>query len=294
MVPGIDPKVDYAFKRLFGREQNVALLIHLLNAILNLPPGQRIVALQILNPFNDKDDLDDKLSILDIKARDQTGRLFNIEMQLVGYIAFCPRVLYYWAKLHQGQMLEGMGYHELRPTISICFVNTAVFPDVPAYHLEFELRERQFPVAFTDQLQVHILELAKFKLRAEELTTAVDRWLYFLCHAEELDTKRLPPTMDHPEIHQALGELSTMTQTELERDRYESRLKMQRDIAAAMAEARIEVRVQEISRHIRGYQRMLQLGETPQNQLCSMALDELERLEQHLETAVGKKLASNG
>jgi hypothetical protein len=34
MILGIDPKVDYAFKRLFGREQNVALLISLLNAVL--------------------------------------------------------------------------------------------------------------------------------------------------------------------------------------------------------------------------------------------------------------------
>jgi hypothetical protein len=71
MVPGIDPKVDYVFKILFGSEANKSLLIHLLNAVLKPPPGQQIVAVEILNPFNDKETLDDKLSILDIKARDQ-------------------------------------------------------------------------------------------------------------------------------------------------------------------------------------------------------------------------------
>jgi hypothetical protein len=55
MVPGIDPKVDYAFKRLFGREPNQALSIHLLNAVLAPPPHERVVDLELLNPFNDKD-----------------------------------------------------------------------------------------------------------------------------------------------------------------------------------------------------------------------------------------------
>ena len=77
MVPGIDPKVDYAFKRLFGREQNGALLIHLLNAILVLPTGRRVVALEILNPFHDKDNLDDKLSVLDM-VKNWTLKVYHL------------------------------------------------------------------------------------------------------------------------------------------------------------------------------------------------------------------------
>lgn len=34
MILDIDPKVDYAFKHLFGRESTRPLLIHLLNCIL--------------------------------------------------------------------------------------------------------------------------------------------------------------------------------------------------------------------------------------------------------------------
>ncbi len=83
MVPGIDPKIDYAFKRLFGSEPNQPLLIDLLNAVLQPPPAQRVAALEILNPFNDKEALDDKLSVVDIKARDQSGRQFNVEMQML-------------------------------------------------------------------------------------------------------------------------------------------------------------------------------------------------------------------
>ena len=40
MVPGIDPKVDIVFKRLFGTEPNADLLIDLLNAVLAFPPSR--------------------------------------------------------------------------------------------------------------------------------------------------------------------------------------------------------------------------------------------------------------
>ena len=44
-----------------------------------------------------KETPDDKTSVMDIKARDETGRQFNVEMQLLAYGAFRPRALYYWS-----------------------------------------------------------------------------------------------------------------------------------------------------------------------------------------------------
>ena len=34
MIPGMDPKVDYVFKKVFGSESNLDLLRHLLEAYL--------------------------------------------------------------------------------------------------------------------------------------------------------------------------------------------------------------------------------------------------------------------
>jgi hypothetical protein len=73
MRVGIDPKNDYAFKRLFGHEYKLPLLFSLLEAVLQPPPGRRLAQLDLLNPFNGKEALDAKVSILDIKA--QPGRL---------------------------------------------------------------------------------------------------------------------------------------------------------------------------------------------------------------------------
>ena len=74
MILDIDPKVDYAFKHLFGRDTTRPLLIDLLNQVLNLSADHLIRDVELLNPFNPKESLDDKLSILDIKAKDGAGR----------------------------------------------------------------------------------------------------------------------------------------------------------------------------------------------------------------------------
>jgi predicted transposase/invertase (TIGR01784 family) len=106
MLLGIDPKVDYAFKHLFGRDATRPLLIDVLDSVLNPPPGHAIRDVELLNPFNPKEALDDKLSILDIKARDQSGRLFNVEMQMLAFRHYERRVLYYWSRLYQQQLHE--------------------------------------------------------------------------------------------------------------------------------------------------------------------------------------------
>src|ERR1043166_4406034 len=104
MILGVDPKVDYAFKHTFGREPTRTILVDIIDSVLNPGPGHHIQTLELLNPFNPKEALDDKLSILDIKARDQSGRQFNIEMQMLAYRHYEKRILYYACKLHQQQL----------------------------------------------------------------------------------------------------------------------------------------------------------------------------------------------
>jgi predicted transposase/invertase (TIGR01784 family) len=185
-----------------------------------------------------------------------------------------------------------MDYQTLRPTIAICFVDTTLFPETPAYHLLFELREHhQHSLLFTDQLAMHILELPKFTKSAGELASPLDRWLYFLRHGEHLDTEALPGTLDVPEIHRALGDLLMMTQSELERERYESRLKMQRDIYTALAEARNEGRLEGRIERVHLLQRLLRRAQTPLEQLRAQPLADLERLANQLEAEVTSSLS---
>ncbi len=225
----IDPKVDFAFKWLFGQERNIPLLVHLLNAVLRPTAGSEIVALELLNPFNEQDAYDDKLSIVDVKARDLSGRHFDVEMQLLTDRSFSKRILYYWADLHQQQLKKGDDYFELRPTISVCITDFPLFPTTNDYFLTFELRNREHDLVFDSDIMIVILELSKFKLEPDKIVSSLDAWLYFLSKAEELDSDNLPQTVNTPEIRKALEELSMLSHDDLERERYKARIRVLRD-----------------------------------------------------------------
>ena len=226
MKPVIDPKVDYVFKKVFGSESNTDVLQDLLEAVLGFP----LSGVEIINPFNEKEATDDKLSVLDIKARDASGKWFDVEMQMFSHAAIAPRLLYYWAKLYSGQLVEGQDYRELRPAYSICFLGFRRFASsADVYHNCFELVDRNTGEVLTDHLGMHIIELPKFALAEDELRSIEEVWYYFLRHAKSLDFANMPATMNRPPVMKAMEVLMKMSQDALERDRYDNRIKWERD-----------------------------------------------------------------
>lgn len=223
MVPGIDLKVDYAFKRVFGVEQNRDILIDLLDALLEPDDAHRIVDLQLQNPFNDRETADDKLSIVDVRARDQEGNQFQAEMQMYLHAFVTSRIIYYNARYYQSQLQDGEQYDALRPTISICFLNGELFPSVPKHKLVFKLRDEENGVTLSDDLQIYVVQLPKFTKTVEEVVTPLDQWVYFFKHAQELDVGNLPEPLTRPGINRALEVLKMVKEAELDYERYEAR-----------------------------------------------------------------------
>lgn len=237
---GVDPKVDFAFKRVFGSEGNADILIDLIHSVLKPGPDEEIISVEIMNPFTLKETEDDKLSILDIRARDQRGRQFNIEMQMIPWTSLPQRLLYYWSKLYQEQLRQGADYRELRPTISICFLDAVLYPNIADYHLRFRLWDDQHGVVLTEDIEIHLIQLQKFHRELEDVADPLERWLYFLRYAEELDPEHLPEPLRRPPIEHAAEELSMITKRDLERERYEARLKAQRDLRSMQIDFRAE------------------------------------------------------
>ena len=263
MIPGIDPKVDVAFKKVFGSEPWRTLTISLIDAVLSPWPWRPLVDLELLNPFTPQMTLDDKLAILDIKARDDQGRIFNVEMQMIARAALPQRFLYYWSKLYAGQLVQGDAYHRLCPTISICFINGRLFSDRQRYHRRFQLLDIEGPLVLTDQLEIHVLELPNFARRLEDLREPLDFWLYFLKNGEELDADALPEPLNRAELRRAMEVLKMLSQDQLERELYEGRLKAKRDALTQetlLREAR-EQRAQAEERQAQTEQRQAQAEE---------------------------------
>jgi predicted transposase/invertase (TIGR01784 family) len=295
MILGIDPKVDYAFKHLLGREATRPILIDVVDKVLNPAAGRHIQNIELLNPFNPKETLDDKLSILDIKARDQSGRQFNVEMQMLAFPYYEKRILYYWAKLHQQQLHEGDDYLAMKPTISISFLNHVLFEKVPDHHLRFRLVEESHHFPFSEDMEFHILELPKFNKSAAELTTGLDIWLYFLQNAEMMDTLALPAALQQqPLVMRAVEELKMLTQSDVERERYEARRKFQLDYNTGMKVARLEGLAEGRAKGekigmIHAFEGLLHRPETPIEQLALLALEDLTRVANEMKAQFQKQ-----
>jgi predicted transposase/invertase (TIGR01784 family) len=136
----------------------------------------------------------------------------------------------------------------------------------------------QFPL--TGDLELHLLELPKFTKSAEELTSGLDLWLYFLRHAEKMDLDALPPALEGSPVRRALEELKMLSQTDVERERYEARLKAQLDQNSLIRGARLEGRL--IGR-IQLCEQLLQRPETPTEELAALSLEELTRRAEEVE-----------
>lgn len=89
----------------FQHRESGRVTIHFLNSILDDQP--RITHVKILNPFLGKNTEDDKLSVLDILATDEHGRMLNIEMQTTLALELKQRLAYYASYLYVGQRNAG-------------------------------------------------------------------------------------------------------------------------------------------------------------------------------------------
>ena len=122
----ITPRVDIAFKKIFGVEENKDLLILLINSIVSA--DDQVSEVILLNPYNPKSFKKDKLSVLDIKATGADGKRFNIEIQICDEADYNKRALYYWAKLYTEQLKESDDYGTLTKAIGIqILISTIMF-----------------------------------------------------------------------------------------------------------------------------------------------------------------------
>ena len=226
----INPRVDFAFKKLFGSEENKDLLISLINAII--AKDEQITTVELKNPYNLADYQAGKMSILDIKACDESGRWLNIEMQIGQDLYFDKRSIYYWAKLVTEQLSEGMLFRKLKKTISINILDFDFIPKVTEFHNTYKIINSRTGEddKLHDMFELHYLELRKFNKDYHEIANTLDRWSTFLTRAHELDKNNLPSELiTDKEIVKAVSAVDRMFDED-ERRIYETRMQNLLDV----------------------------------------------------------------
>ncbi|MEB3802059.1 PD-(D/E)XK nuclease family transposase [Flavobacterium columnare] len=226
----INPFTDFGFKKIFGEEASKNLLIDFLNTLL--PQHDQIKELSFKNTEQlGITDLDRK-AIYDIYCQNGKGEKFIVELQKAKQNFFKERTIYYATFPIREQAEKGEWNYHLKSVYCIGILDFT-FDD---YESEPEKSEvvhtiklkNQNGKVFYDKLTYIYLEMPNFKKQETDLNSRLDKWLYFIKNLE--DFQNIPTIFKDEVFTQAFekAELANFGQWEL--DKYESSLKVYRDL----------------------------------------------------------------
>jgi predicted transposase/invertase (TIGR01784 family) len=245
----VDPKVDFAFKRVFGDHKN--LLISFLNAMLPLPDDAPITDLEYLTP-EQVPELPGlyKNSIVDVKCVDALKRTFIVEMQMLWTASFAQRILFSASQAYIKQLGVGKDYSELGQVYALAITNSTFEKGDDVFYHHYRIVRTAPPEQVLKGLEFVFIELPKFKPKTRTDRLMQAKWLQFLSEVGNddavWDAAPGPERVwrEDADIAQALRLVETAAYSAAELDAYhrsEDRMRIEPTIMADMkAEGRAE------------------------------------------------------
>lgn len=173
---------DFAFKRVFGEPDGSRGLKALINAIVR--PAFPMAQVEVENAEIAPDSALGKTVRLDLLVRSDQGQRINIEMQTTPQGALRERTLLYWSRMFDQQTRRGQGYDILSPCIAIQLLNFTAIGSTNRFHTSYHVTEDHERFRWTEDLEIHWLELPKFRATVRDVrSTARDdlgKWLLML------------------------------------------------------------------------------------------------------------------
>ena len=198
----LDPKADLTFKKVFGEHPD--LVISLLNALLPLKKGEEIQSVEYLTPEMVPDNPLRKFSIVDVRCKDQRGRQFIVEMQMVWSPEFMQRVMFNSAKAYVRQLDKKEDYRLLEPVYSLNLVNDVFLKDVPEYYHYYRMVHEKHTEKVIDGLHLVFVELPKFTPHTMGEKRMQVLWLRYLTEIDGYMETVPQELLDNPEINKAM------------------------------------------------------------------------------------------
>ena len=215
---------------------------------MKLEGNDKLDTIKVLNPFIRRELLEDKTSILDIKAKTVTDELINIEIQLANKYNMDKRSLYYWSKLYSGQLSAGQDYRELKKTITINIINFN-YLEGDSFHKIFHIKEDSTGKMLNDLLEIHFIELLKVPEAKKGERDTLQMWLQFL----KYENKELLGgyAMAEPAIKKAINVLDFLNRDVDTKELYEIREKSLKDETSLINGAKLEAKLEDAAKMIK-------------------------------------------
>jgi len=238
----INPFTDFGFKKIFGEQASKELLIDFLNALI--PQANKIIDLNFKNTEHLGQKELDRNAIFDIYCENQSNEKFIVELQKAKQNYFRERTIYYSTFPIREQAEKGEWNYNLNAVFCIGILDFT-FND---YESEPEKSEvvhtiklkNQHGNTFYEKLTYIYIEMPNFNKLEDNLSSRLDKWLFFIKNLE--DFQSIPSIFSDEIFEKAFekAELAKFGQEEM--DKYESSLKLYRDLKGVIDTAFIDGR----------------------------------------------------
>lgn len=240
---------DFAFKRLFGTEENKDLLKDFLNEVLE---GEQVISdLTLRQTEHLGSAAADRRAVFDIYCQNADGERFIIELQKAKQQFFKDRSVFYSTFPIQEQAQKGNWDFELQAVYTIglldfCFDDTddamLELPSPRPYLHRVKLIEQSTCEVFYDKLTFIYLEMPRFHLTEEEVREAghFEKWIYLLKNLGTLD--RIPDWAKEQVFLKFMEQAEIAEFAPNEQESYQASLKHYRDLTNVIETAREEGR----------------------------------------------------
>ncbi len=218
---------DYIFKRVFAYKGNESVLKDFLEALLKI----EIKGIKITNPEIIPYEKGEKRGLLDIKAEINDGTMIDVELQMKNEKNTEERATEYMGKMISEQLQVGDSYQKLKKSIVI-FITNYNFLNRNSYHsvgrMKFDktLKDEYVDMGFkiedeiaSKYIEVHYIELPKFKKRELSKFTKLDQWMCIFTQNKE---GIMLAEKENKEIEKAINTLDFLSKDPKERERHNS------------------------------------------------------------------------
>ena len=166
---------DAVFKAVFAKHPEITLA--LINAFFEFQGTELLTDIEFIDRELDADEYEGKESRLDILGQTASGVKVNIEMQVNSLTSMGERSLYYWAK-NYADLKRGEEYDQLKRTVAINILGFNLFDvkDYPNMHSCFGVYDIKTQCQLTNKLEIHFLELLKFKGKSVKDMNRMEKW----------------------------------------------------------------------------------------------------------------------
>ena len=162
---------DFFARYLFSNKGNEDILLDFVNAVRKDAGETTFNSLELLDTFNLKENILERQTIVDARARTSSNEEIIVEIQSTGNISkYIPRILAYIAIAYIKQLnvdLETIvnkksskiDYTLLKPVISINILDFILRPNDPKMHSIYRLQDIESYKELTSDWEIHLIEL---------------------------------------------------------------------------------------------------------------------------------------